>query len=83
MGKERNVPGNDEVGVMFIEKLIVAKRFIQSVVILWVYLCLPTMWLRSRFALAIARFPVWKQYDFFAAMFRIIAEEKGGKKSNG
>ena len=47
-----------------------------------IFLLLPTMWLRSRFALAVAKLPVWKQYEFFTAMFTIIKEDDKGRDND-
>jgi len=40
------------------------------------FLFLPTMKLKSAYALAIARLPLFKEFAFFRAMFSIIDEAK-------
>lgn len=65
---------------MSIEKFVIIKRVIQSFIILTIFLFLPTMRLKRDFTLAVARLPLWKQFDFFATMFKIIDESKKGKR---
>ena len=63
-------------------KIVLIGRSILSFVVLSIFLLLPTMRLRARFALAVARLPVWKQYEFFTAMFTIIKEDKESRNRN-
>jgi hypothetical protein len=51
-------------------------RAILSYVTLIVFLILPTMGMRRRFALGVARLPVWKEFEFFTSMYRVIAEQR-------
>ena len=55
-------------------RLILYKRFIQSFLVLVVFLLLPTMSMRTYYVLLVARLPVWKNFAFFQAMFRIIED---------
>ena len=50
-----------------------------SFVVLSVFVLLPTLRLKSRFALAVARMPVWRRYEFFRAMFKVI-DQQGGRR---
>jgi len=63
-------------------KIVLIGRAILSFFVLVIFLLLPTMWLRSRFALAVAKLPVWKQYEFFTAMFTIIKEDDKGRDND-
>lgn len=62
-----------------IERLIVIKRFIQSVIVLTVFLFIPTMKLKSSFVMAVARLPVWQQYEFFRSMSIVMDQDRKGK----
>lgn len=64
---------------MLIEKITIVKRLIQSFIVLTIFLFLPTMRLKRNFTLAVARLPMWKNFEFFAAMFKLIDESKKGK----
>ena len=50
-----------------------------SFLVLSAFLLIPTIRLKSRFALAVARLPVWRRYEFFRVMFDIIEREKPGR----
>jgi hypothetical protein len=63
---------------MLREKLTVAYRFVLSYSVLLLYLIVPTMALKKRYILAVAKLPVWKNFDFFLAMFRLIREDQVG-----
>jgi len=58
-------------------------RAMLSFVTLSTFLLIPTMRFKARFALAVARLPIWKQYDFFEVMFKIIEQEEleGGSRA--
>jgi hypothetical protein len=47
-----------------------------SFLVLTVFVLIPTIRGKSRFALALARMPVWRRYEFFRVMFDIIEKEK-------
>lgn len=64
-------------------KCILVKRAVLSYCVLTVFLFLPTMWLRKRFVLAIARLPLWKEFDFFKAMYAIIQNVNNDTLSRG
>ena len=47
-----------------------------GLIVLSVFVLLPTLRLKSWFALAVARLPVWRQFEFFRVMFQIIERER-------
>jgi hypothetical protein len=47
-----------------------------SFLVLSAFVLIPTIRLKSRFALAVARVPIWRRYEFFRVMFAIIEQEK-------
>ncbi len=62
-----------------IERLIIIKRFIQSVVVLTMFLFIPTMRLKSLFVMAVAKLPVWQQYEFFRSMNIVMEQDEKSK----
>ncbi len=50
-----------------------------SFLVLSTFVLIPTIRLKSRFALALARLPVWRRYEFFRVMFDIIEQAKPGR----
>jgi hypothetical protein len=52
-----------------------------SFLVLSAFLLIPTIRLKSRFALAIARLPVWRRYEFFRVMFDIIEQERPPRRA--
>jgi hypothetical protein len=52
-----------------------------SFLVLSTFLLIPTIRLKSRFALAVARLPVWTRYEFFRVMFDIVEHEKAGRRA--
>lgn len=62
------------------KKSVLIGRAILGYSALILYLFLPTMWLKKAFVLGIARLPLWKEFEFFAAMYEII--ENGKKRTH-
>ena len=60
----------------FLERLIIIYRAILSYVVLIIFLFVPTMWLKKKYALAVARLPEFKKFEFFRSMFKVIDEDK-------
>ena len=58
-------------------RVIILSRAFLSYWALVGFLLLPTMKLKSAYALAIARLPLFKAFGFFRAMFSIIDDAKG------
>jgi len=57
------------------KKSVLIGRAILSYSALILFLLLPTMALKKFFALGIARLPIWKEFEFFTSMYKVIKEK--------
>ena len=61
-------------------KLIIVKRAIQSYCALILFLMLPTMWLKKNYIFFLARFPVFRKFEYFCSMLQIISDNNDKKR---
>jgi hypothetical protein len=62
-------------------RMVILQRALLSYAGLMGYLLMPTMEMRTRYVLAVARLPTFQEFHFFRSMFQLIDEaKKGGQR---